>query len=176
MYPYLLKNMEIIRPDQVWCSDITYIRLATGLVYLTAIMNWFSRRVLSWKVSTTMDTEFCVNSLKRTLRLHDKPDIFNTDQGSQYTSETFTKTLHDQGIQISMDGKGRWADNVFVERLWRTVKYEEVYIREYESVADLTASLRRYFYWYNHERTHSSLANLTPVEVHQNPSSLPLAA
>ena len=166
VYPYLLRGMEINRPNQVWCTDITYIRLKGGFVYLVAIMDWYSRKVLSWELSNTMDSSFCVSALERAIRLHGTPDIFNTDQGSQFTSEAFTNVLKSNDIKISMDGKGRWMDNVFIERLWRSVKYENVYIHDYTTADALRQGLNRYFQYYNFERTHQSLDNLTPAEVY----------
>jgi putative transposase len=166
VYPYLLRGMDINRPDQVWCSDITYIRLSGGFVYLTAVMDWYSRYVLSWEISVTMDDEFCVNALTSALRRHDVPEIFNTDQGSQYTGNGFTGVLKEHGIRISMDGKGRAMDNIFIERLWRSVKYEEVYLKEYSNVKELIESLKRYFEFYNFERPHQTLDGKTPAEVY----------
>jgi putative transposase len=168
VYPYLLRGLSIERPNQVWCTDITYIRMSGGFVYLIAIMDWHSRKVLSWELSNTMDCHFCVSALERVIRLYGTPEIFNTDQGSQFTSEAFTGVLKEHGIRISMDGKGRWMDNVFIERLWRSVKYEEVYLNEYQSVEDLRHRLGLYFQYYNNERTHQSLSNLTPAEVYAN--------
>jgi putative transposase len=166
VYPYLLRNLEIICPDQVWCSDITYIRLAGGFVYLVAVMDWYSRYVLSWEVSVSMESDFCVSALESALRRHGRPDIFNTDQGSQFTSKDFTGTLKDAEVLISMDGKGRAMDNIFIERLWRSVKYEEVYLKEYDSVRELIRSLKAYFDFYNNERPHASLGGKTPAEVY----------
>jgi len=166
-YPYLLKNMVIDHPDQVWSTDITYIRMKHGFVYLTAIIDWFSRYVLSFEVSTTLDTGFCVDALEKALNTS-KPEIFNTDQGAQFTSEAFTGCLKAGNINISMDGRGRALDNIFVERLWRSVKYEEVYPREYESVKDAVTGLNRYFEFYNKERVHQSLQYQTPYEVYIN--------
>ena len=168
VYAYLLRGLSIERPNQVWCTDITYIRMSGGFVYLIAIMDWHSRKVLSWELSNTMDCHFCVSALERAIRLYGTPEIFNTDQGSQFTSEAFTGVLKEHGIRISMDGKGRWMDNVFIERLWRSVKYEEVYLNEYQSVEDLRHRLGLYFQYYNNERTHQSLSNLTPAEVYAN--------
>ncbi len=142
VYPYLLRNFDVTRADQVWCSDLTYIRLSGGFVYLTAVMDWHSRYVLSWELSITMDHEFCVSALERALRCHGTPYIFNTDQGSQYTSLEFTKVLKDKDIKISMDGKGRAMDNIFIERLWRSVKYEEIYVNEFKSVVQLRKALK----------------------------------
>lgn len=166
VYPYLLRNLTINRPNQVWCSDITYIRLKGGFVYLVAMMDWHSRKVLSWELSNTLDSSFCISTLERAIRLHGKPDIFNSDQGSQYTSDAFTAVLKDNDIKISMDGKGRWMDNVFIERLWRSVKYENIYLNEYASVDELRQGLKRYFQYYNYERTHQSLNSLTPAEIY----------
>ncbi len=166
VYPYLLNGLAIKRSNHVWCSDITYIRIAGGFVYLTAVMDWYSRYVLSWEVSITMDNEFCISALERALRCHGTPSIFNTDQGSQYTSQDFTGVLKDEGIKISMDGKGRAMDNIFIERLWRSVKYEEVYIKEFQSVEELRNSLKRYFDFYNNERPHQSFDGKTPAEVY----------
>lgn len=166
VYPYLLRNITINRVNQVWCTDITYIRLRGGFVYLVAVMDWHSRKVLSWELSNTMDSHFCVSALERAIRLYGTPDIFNSDQGSQFTSDAFTDVLKQHHIKISMDTKGRWMDNVFIERLWRSVKYEDVYLKEYSSVEGLRRGLAQYFQYYNHERTHQSLDNLTPVEVY----------
>jgi putative transposase len=164
IYPYLLHGLAIRRPNQVWGTDITYIRLRHGFVFLVAIMDWFSRYVLAWEVSVTMDTSFCLSALDLALR-QGKPEIFNSDQGSQFTSEDFTGMLLNAGIQISMDGRGRVFDNIFVERLWRTVKYEEVYLKDYESVPLAIASLAAYFSFYNGERLHQSLGYRTPLSV-----------
>lgn len=172
VYPYLLKNLEITRPNQVWCTDITYIPFAKGFVYLTAVMDWYSRYVLSWELSITMDCEFCVSSLERALRCHGKPLIFNTDQGSQYTSMEFTGKLKDHGIKISMDGKGRAMDNIFIERLWRSVKYEEIYVQEFKSVEQLRSSLKKYFDFYNNERPHQSFDGQTPAEIYHGENIL----
>ncbi len=166
IYPYLLRNFDVTRADQVWCTDLTYIRLAGGFVYLTAVMDWHSRYVLSWELSVTMDSEFCVSALERALRRHGTPHIFNTDQGAQYTSHEFTKVLKDKGIKISMDGKGRAMDNIFIERLWRSVKYEEIYVNEFQSVEQLRKSLKQYFDFYNHERPHQSFEGQTPAEIY----------
>ena len=168
IYPYLLRGLEINYSNQVWCSDLTYIRLRGGFVYLTVVMDWYSRYVLSWEISVTMDDSFCVSALERALRLNGKPDIFNTDQGSQYTGHAFTGVLKDHGVRISMDGKGRAMDNIMVERLWRTVKYEDIYIKDYETVEDLKKGLRNYFWFYNNERPHQSLGDKTPAEVYYN--------
>jgi putative transposase len=162
IYPYLLRGIEIARPNQVWAMDITYIPMARGFVYLAVVLDWFSRRVLSWRLSITMEAAFCVEALEDAMARHGKPEIFNTDQGSQFTGQAFTRMLTDNVIAISMDGKGAWRDNVFVERLWRTVKYEEVYLRAYDSVSDARASLGRYLDLYNRRRPHSSLDDMTP--------------
>lgn len=165
-YPYLLKNLEINRPGQVWCADITYIRLKQGFVYLIAIMDWYSRYVLSWKLSNTLDAAFCVDALEEALIFYRKPDIFNTDQGSQFTSASFTGLLLVQGIQISMDGKGRAFDNIFIERLWRSLKYEEVYLHDYADVREAKSRLKIYFDFYNYCRHHQALGYKKPVEVY----------
>jgi putative transposase len=164
-YPYLLKGMNIDRPNLVWCSDITYIRLLKGFVYLVAVMDWFSRFVLSWEISNTLDTYFCMEALERALKLG-KPEIFNTDQGPQFTSESFTGRLETEGITISMDGRGRTFDNIFIERLWRSVKYEEVYVNDYQTVPDVVNGIGNYFPLYNYERLHQSLDYKTPAEIH----------
>jgi putative transposase len=166
-YPYLLRGLTIDRPDHVWCSDITYIRLRGGFVYLTAVMDWHSRFVLSWDLSITLDTEFCMTALDRALE-SSRPEIFNTDQGCQYTSIQFTDRLKEHGIQISMDGRGRCFDNIMIERLWRSVKYEEVYLKEYASVRDCRDSLGKYFEFYNRERRHQGLGLWTPWEVYRS--------
>ena len=176
IYPYLLRGMEIVRPNQVWAMDITYIPMARGFVYLAVVLDWFSRRVLSWGVSITMEEAFCVETLEDALARHDKPDIFNTDQGSQFTGSAFTGVLASNGIAISMDGKGAWRDNVFVERLWRSVKYEEVYLRAYESVSEARTSIGRYLDFYNGRRPHSSLDGTTPDQAYFTPLPLRLAA
>ena len=176
IYPYLLRGMEIVRPNQVWAMDITYIPMARGFVYLAVVLDWFSRRVLSWRVSITMEAAFCVETLEVALALHGKPDIFNTDQGSQFTGSAFTGVLTDNGIAISMDGKGAWRDNVFVERLWRSIKYEEVYLRAYDSVSEARASIGRYLNFYNGRRPHSSLDGVTPDQAYFTPLPLRLAA
>ena len=176
IYPYLLRSLTINRPNQVWCSDITYIRLIGGFVYLTVVMDWYSRFILSWEVSVTMDESFCVSSLETAIRLYRSPEIFNTDQGSQYTGKAFTGMLKEHCIRISMDGKGRAMDNIMVERLWRSVKYEEVYTKEYSSVTELVQGLKEYFHFYNNERPHQSLGNKTPFEVYSETVSVPLAA
>jgi putative transposase len=163
VYPYLLKSMTIDRPNQVWAADISYIPMRKGFVYLACVIDWFSRKVLAWKVSITMETSFCVEALQEALERHGAPAVFNTDQGSQFTAEAFTGVLKQRGIAISMDGKGAWRDNIFVERLWRTVKYEEVYLRAYASVSEARESLARYFKFYNERRPHQSLDGRTPI-------------
>lgn len=166
-YPYLLKDLDIVRPNQVWSSDITYIRLSKGFVYLVAVMDWFSRYVLSWRLSNTLDTQFCIDALDVALK-KGRPDIFNTDQGVQFTSNPFTSRLIDNKIQISMDGKGRAFDNIFIERLWRSLKYEEVYLKAYQTVVDAITGIGNYFKIFNKERLHQSLKYRTPYEVHYN--------
>lgn len=174
IYPYLLRGLAITRPNQAWAMDISYIPMARGFVYLAAVIDWFSRRVLSWRLSITMDTSFCIEALDEALRLHGKPEIFNTDQGSPFTSEAFTGRLKEESIQISMDGRGRWADNVFVERLWRSLKYEHVYLHAYESVGEARDKIGRYFEFFNARRPHSSLGAQTPDQVyfHRPPEAL----
>ncbi len=176
IYPYLLRDLCIERANHVWASDICYIPMAKGFMYLVAIMDWHTRRVLSWRVSNTLDSDFCVEALEEALQRFGKPEIFNTDQGAQFTSEAFTGVLKAHNIAISMDGKGRWVDNVFVERLWRSVKYEDVYLRAYETPAALRAGLTRYFTFYNARRRHSALDRRTPDEVYFNQVSPGLAA
>ncbi|WP_454643658.1 IS3 family transposase [Bradyrhizobium liaoningense] len=169
IYPYLLRGMEITRPNQVWAMDITYIPMARGFVYLAVVLDWATRRVLSWRVSITMEAAFCVETLEDALARRGRPDIFNTDQGSQFTGAAFTGVLARHGIAISMDGRGAWRDNVFVERLWRSVKYEEVYLRAYDTVSDARASIGRYIDFYNGRRPHSSLDGNTPDQAYFNP-------
>ncbi len=166
IYPYLLRNQEVTRSNQVWCTDITYIPMSKGFLYLIAVMDWHSRKVLSWQLSNTMDTDFCVDALQEAIAKYGKPDIFNTDQGSQFTSKAFTDVLKKHSVQISMDGKGRWVDNVFIERLWRSVKYEEVYLKAYESPREAEQELERYFKFYNEERCHQGLDEQTPNQVY----------
>ncbi len=161
-YPYLLRNLDICRANQVWAADITYIPMAHGFVYLVAIMDWYSRRVLAWRLSNTLDSSFCVDALCEALGRFGSPEIFNTDQGSQFTSATFTRVLRARDIKLSMDGKGRWIDNVFVERLWRSLKYEEVYLHAYDDARQARAGIGRYFDFYNHERKHLALGHQTP--------------
>jgi putative transposase len=176
IYPYLLRGKEIKRPNQVWAMDITYIPMARGFVYLAVVLDWASRRVLSWRVSITMEAAFCVETLQDALVKHGKPEIFNTDQGSQFTGAAFTGVLADNDIAISMDGKGAWRDNVFVERLWRSVKYEEVYLKAYDSVGEARASIGRYLDFYNARRPHSSLDGTTPDQAYFAPPPIRMAA
>jgi putative transposase len=166
VYPYLLRGMTIDRPNQVWAMDITYIPMARGFVYLAAVVDWCSRRVLAWRVSITLEAAFCIEALEEALARHGRPEIFNTDQGSQFTSKGFTDVLVKNGIAISMDGRGAWRDNVFVERLWRSIKYEEVYLRAYDTVSEARASLSRYVNFYNGRRPHSSLDRQTPDQAY----------
>jgi len=177
IYPYLLRKLPVTRPNQVWATDITYIPMARGFVYLVAVVDWFSRRVLSWRLSITLEVDFCIEALEEALAQHGKPDIFNTDQGSQFTSQAFTQILKDAKIAISMDGKGAWRDNVFVERLWRTIKYEEVYLHAYQNVPEARAAIGKYLGFYNTKRPHSSLDRQTPDQVYFNTTqSIPVAA
>jgi putative transposase len=166
VYPYLLRGVAVTRPNQVWSTDLTYIRLARGFAYLVAIIDWYSRRVLSWRISNSMDASFCVDCLEDALRHHGRPAMFNSDQGSQFTSEKFTGELEANQIAISMDGRGRCMDNIFIERLWRSVKYEEVYLKDYASVPEARAGLERYFRFYNQERLHQSLQYKTPAAIY----------
>lgn len=168
IYPYLLRGVDVARPNQVWSTDITYVPLAKGFVYLVAIIDWYSRKVLAWRISNTMDTTFCVDCLEEALRQHGTPEIFNTDQGSQFTSKAFTGVLLRENILISMDGRGRALDNIFVERLWRSVKYEDIYLKGYANVIELISGLMAYFLFYNDERKHQSLGYRTPATVYQN--------
>jgi len=169
-YPYLLRNMNILYPNQVWSSDITFIRLAKGFVYLTSVIDWYSRYVLSWKLSNSLESIFCINALEEALEI-ETPEIFNTDQGVQYTSDGFTSILEKENIKISMDGKGRALDNIFIERLWRTVKYEDIYINNYENPRELYKGLNKYFYFYNNKRLHQSLGYITPAEIYKTGAS-----
>jgi putative transposase len=173
IYPYLLRGVEVTRPNQVWAMDITYIPMARGFVYLAVVLDWFSRRVLSWRVSITMEAAFCVETLEDALAKYGKPDIFNTDQGSQFTCPAFIGVLKTHDIKISMDGKGAWRDNVFVERLWRSVKYEEVYLHAYDSVSDARTGIGRYLDLYNRRRPHSSLDDQTPDQAYFGHTSMP---
>jgi putative transposase len=176
IYPYLLRHVKVERPNQAWAMDISYIPMAKGFVYLAAVIDWFTRRVLAWRVSITMETSFCVEALEEALEKYQNPDIFNTDQGSQFTSAPFTSVLQNRNIAISMDGRGAWRDNVFVERLWRSVKYEEVYLKAYASVAEARASLGCYFTFYNTRRPHQGLDGRTPDQAYFIPLQLPAAA
>jgi len=166
IYPYLLRGVAVTRPNQVWSTDVSYIRLARGFAYLVAIIDWYSRKVLSWRLSNSMDASFCVDCLEDALHWHGKPEIFNSDQGSQFTSNAFTGVLLRERITISMDGRGRALDNIFVERLWRSVKYEDVYLKGYGNMAELTVGLLQYFSFYNEARPHQSLGYRTPNEVY----------
>ena len=170
IYPYLLRGVPIVRPNQVWSTDITYIRLAQGFVYLVAIIDWYSRRVLSWRISNSMDSVFCIDCLEEALRHHGTPEMFNSDQGSQFTSLAYTAVLKRAGVVISMDGRGRAFDNIFVERLWRNVKHEDIYLKGYATIGELVIGLTAYFAFYNEERPHQSLNYKTPALVHQTAS------
>lgn len=177
IYPYLLRGLDINRPNQVWATDITYLPMAKGFAYLTVILDWHSRKALSWRVSNTMDSSFCLDALEEAIARYGTPEIFNTDQGSQFTSEAFTGKLKEHNIRISMDGKGSWRDNVFVERLWRSVKYEEVYLKAYETVTEARRSIGSYLNFYNTERPHSSLDGIPPDQFYYNNLlPLPMAA
>jgi putative transposase len=176
VYPYLLRNLVIERANQVWAADISYLPMAKGFLYLVAIIDWASRRVLAWRTSNTLTTDFCVDALHEALRRYGTPEIFNTDQGSQFTSADFTAVLKDARVRISMDGKGRWVDNVFVERLWRSVKYEEVYLHAYASIAEANRRLALYFDFYNRIRSHQSLDGMTPDAVYFGSDAMSVAA
>jgi len=176
VYPYLLKGKVIDRPNQVWASDITYVPMEKGFAYLVVIMDWTSRKILSWRLSNTMDADFCVDALQAAIMDYGRPEIFNTDQGAQFTSAAFTNVLKDHDVQISMDGKGCYRDNIFVERLWRTVKYEHLYTRAFDNLKEVKQSLITWFKWYNQERFHQGLNNLTPDEVYYQNQSIPQAA
>ncbi len=176
VYAYLLRDMTVDRANQVWASDICYIPMAKGFMYLVAIMDWQTRKVLSWRISNTMDSDFCVEALEEALSRYGAPEIFNTDQGAQFTADAFTRVLKDHHVAISMDGKGRWIDNVFVERLWRSVKYEDIYLRAYETPAALRAGLEKYFRFYNSRRRHSALNRRTPDAVYFEQTALTAAA
>lgn len=176
IYPYLLRGVEVTRPNQAWAMDITYIPMARGFVYLAAVVDWFSRRVLAWRLSITLDTAFCLEALEEALAMNEKPEIFNTDQGSQFSSDAFTGRLKQEGIRISMDGKGRWRDNVFVERIWKSIKYEEVYLHAYGSVSEARARIGNYIRFYNETRPHSSLGGQTPDQIYFNRPPEALAA
>ena len=173
IYPYLLRNLAITRPDQVWCTDITYIPIKRGFLYLIAVMDWYSRKVLSWRLSNTMDTAFCVEALQEALSLYGKPEIFNTDQGSQFTSFDFTNVLKENEIRISMDGKGRWMDNVFIERLWRSMKYECVYLNAFETGLQARHDIGQWMAFYNAGRPHSTFDGQTPDEVYYERDFVP---
>ena len=168
IYPYLLRNVSITRPDHAWCADITYIPMRRGFLYLVAIMDWASRSVLAWRLSNSMDPSFCVEALEEAIARYGKPEIFNTDQGSQFTSYEFTQVLKDNGIAISMDGKGRWMDNVFIERLWRSLKYECVYLYDFQTGSQAREGIGRWIDFYDHERPHSSLGDSTPMEMYRH--------
>jgi len=176
IYPYLLRDRIINRADQVWATDITYLPMERGFVYLVAIMDWSSRRVLAWRLSNTLTTDFCAEALEEALNRYGQPEIFNTDQGSQFTSDEFTTILKERGIKISMDGKGAWRDNVFVERLWRSVKYENVYLHAYETMADVRRGLTEYFEFYNSRRPHDGLNRKTPDQVYFGSKTIGIAA
>jgi putative transposase len=176
VFPYLLRGRAITRPNQVWAMDLTYIPMARGVLFLAAVMDWASRRVLSWRTSVTLSADFCIEAVEEALARYGQPEIFNTDQGAQFTSADFTSMLHNHGIAISMDGKGCWRDNIFVERLWRSIKYEEVYLHAYASVSEAKAGLARYLAQYNTARPHSSLADRTPDEAYFTPLPLRAAA
>ena len=177
IYPYLLRNLSVTRPNQVWAMDITYVPMARGFVYLAAVVDWYTRRVLAWRLSITLEVGFCIEAVEEALARYGKPDIFNTDQGSQFTSIDFIKMLKDADIAISMDGKGAWRDNVFVERLWRTIKYEEVYLHAYQNVPQARKAIGKYLTFYNSKRPHSSLDGQTPDQVYFNlPRPIPVAA
>lgn len=168
VYPYLLRGVAVVRSNQVWSTDITYVRLPRGFVYLVAIIDWYSRRVLGWRISNSMDATFCVDCLEETIRTHGRPEIFNSDQGSQFTSDAFTSVLQREGIVISMDGRGRAFDNIFVERLWRSVKHEDVYLKGYATMGELMIGLTEYFAFYNIQRPHQSLGQITPDVVYRS--------
>lgn len=170
VWTYLLRNMVIDRPDQVWCADITYIPMRRGFLYLVAVMDWATRKVLAWRLSNTMDADFCIEALEEALCRYGRPGIFNTDQGSQFTSPRFTEVLREAGIRISMDGRGRWMDNIFIERLWRSLKYECIYLHAFETGSEARAGIGRWMRYYNAERPHSSLGGRTPDEAHAGPA------
>ena len=169
VYPYLLRDLNVYRPDQVWCADVTYIPMARGFLYRVAVMDWYSRHVLAWQLSTTQDADSCLEALHDALDRHSAPEIFNTDQGSQFTSRDWTQALKTAGIRISMDGKGRWLDNVFIERLWRSLKQECVYLNAFDSMRDAAGQMGRWIAYYNRERPHSSLGGRTPFEAYMQP-------
>jgi len=167
VYPYLLRNLSVSRINQVWAADITYVPMAHGFLYLVAILDWYSRRVLAWRLSNTLESRFCVDALEDALSRYPAPEIFNTDQGAQFTADAFTRGLRERGIKISMDGKGRCLDNVFVERVWRSLKYEEIYLHAYENAREAAAGVRRYFEFYNERRPHQALGYQTPAEFYR---------
>ena len=167
IYPYLLRNRPITKPNEVWCSDITYVRLEHGFVYLTAVMDWYTRKILSWELSTTMDKSFCISALERAMRLYGKPEIFNSDQGAQYTCKDFQDVLREADVKISMDGKGRALDNIAIERFWRTLKYGEIYLKEYQSPIEAAEGIRNFIEKYNSRRPHSTLGDMTPDEMYK---------
>lgn len=175
IYPYLLRNRPIEHPNEVWAMDITYIPMSRGFVYLAAVLDWATRRVLAWRLSISMNTDFCIEAVEEALAKYGAPEIFNTDQGSQFTSAEFTNLLRTNGIAISMDGKGAWRDNVFIERLWKTIKYEEVYLHAYDTVSDAREGLARYIDFYNRRRPHRALDGMTPDAVYFNSLPVPLA-
>jgi putative transposase len=175
-WPYLLGGLVVDRPDQVWCADITYIPMRRGFLYLVAIMDWMSRRVLAWRLSNTMDADFCIEALEEAMACHGRPEIFNTDQGSQFTSPRFTDVLTAAGVKVSMDGKGRWMDNIFIERLWRSMKYECVYLHAFETGSEARAGIGRWMTYYNAKRPHSALGGRTPLEAHAGDGDMELAA
>jgi putative transposase len=175
-WPYLLRNLVIDRPDQVWCADITYIPMRRGFLYLVAILDWASRRVLAWRLSNTMDADFCIEALEEAMARHGKPEIFNTDQGSQFTTPRFTDVLIEAGVKVSMDGKGRWMDNIFIERLWRSLKYECIYLHAFETGSEARTGIGRWMTYYNAERPHSALGGRTPLEAHAGIEVAELAA
>lgn len=175
-YPYLLRGLRIERPDQVWCSDITYIPMRRGFLYLVAVMDWATRKLLSWRLSNTLEAEFCIAALEEALARYGRPDIFNTDQGSQFTSPRFVEVLTGAGVRVSMDGRGRWMDNVFIERLWRSLKYECIYLHAFETGSELRAGLTRWIGYYNGQRPHSALAGRTPDEAYGIMDTTRLAA
>ena len=176
IWPYLLRDVVIDQPNQVWCTDLTYIPMCRGFLYLVAVMDWATRKVLSWRVSNTMDVEFCVDALQEALARFGRPEIFNSDQGSQFTSSAFTGVLQQAGVRISMDGRGRWMDNVFIERLWRSLKYECIYLHAFETGSELRAGLSRWIGYYNARRPHSTLAGRTPDEAYEAERTEKLAA
>lgn len=176
IFPYLLRDLSIDRPNQVWAADITYIPMRRGFMYLVAVMDWYSRKVLSWRISNTLDSDFCIAAVKEAIAKYGKPDIFNTDQGSQFTSRVFTGLLKSKGIRISMDGRGRYQDNIFIERLWWTVKYQYSYLRAFDNGLDLRRGLRQWFEFYNQERPHQSLGGLSPNDIYFKEQSYAKAA